>query len=106
MIQVLALWLPVVAFVGAGLFNAIGMRATREGFVRWGYPWWWCYVTGGLEILCAILIALPSARPAGLILGTAILGAALLTVLRHGEFMHLAPIGVFLALIGFAVLSA
>jgi uncharacterized membrane protein YphA (DoxX/SURF4 family) len=106
MTQALSIWLLVVAFVGAGLFNAIGMRATREGFVRWGYPSWWGYVTGGLEILSAILIVLPFTRYAGLILGTAILAAALITVLRHREFKHLAPIGMFLVLIGLAALSA
>ena len=105
MTQAVSIWLLVLAFAGAGLFNAIGSRAL-EGFVRWGYPSWWRHVTGGLEILSAVLIALPFARYAGLSLGAAIIGAALLTVLRHREFQHLAPIGVFLALIGVAALSA
>ena len=104
MTQIVSIGLLVAAFLGAGLFNAMGRRATREDFVRWGYPSWFCYVTGGLEILSALLIALPFARPVGLGLGTVIVAAALLTVLRHKAFLHLAPIGVFDALIGAAAL--
>ncbi len=54
------LWLVVAAFFGAGLFNAIGTPATQSSFVRWGYPRWWCRVTGGLEMANAVLIALPA----------------------------------------------
>src|SRR5262245_61145753 len=76
MFHALSIWLLVAAFFGAGVFNAIGTRATRESFARWGYPSWWHLVTGGLEILSAILIALPLARNAGLVLGTTIIAAA------------------------------
>jgi hypothetical protein len=106
MIHVLSIWLLVVALLGAGLFNAVGKSATRESFVRWGYPSWWHWVTGGLEILSAILIAFPLGRDAGLALGAIIIVAASLTVLRHREYKHLAPLGVFLALIALAVFSS
>ena len=46
MIHVVSIWLLVAAFFGAGVFNAIGTRATRESFLRWGYPSWWHLVTG------------------------------------------------------------
>ncbi len=106
MIHTLSIWLLVAAFFGAGLFNAVGTRATREGYVRWGYPIWWHWVTGGLEILSAILIALPLRRAAGLGLGAIIIVVASLTVLRYREYVHLAPLGVFLALIALAVYSS
>ena len=105
MLHLLSIWLLVAAFLGAGVFNAIGTPATKESFVRWGYPLWWCRVTGGLEIATAGLIALPSIREVGLIFGILIVGAAVLTVLRHREFRHLAPLGVFAALLVFAWLS-
>ena len=38
MIRAISIWLLVATFSDAGLFNAIGTRSTREGFVRWGYP--------------------------------------------------------------------
>jgi uncharacterized membrane protein YphA (DoxX/SURF4 family) len=106
MIHLLSIWLLVAALFGAGLFNAVGTRATRESFIRWGYPSWWRWVTGGLEILSAILIALPLGRSAGLALGAIIIVVASLTVLRHREYRHVAPLGVFLALIALAVFSS
>lgn len=106
MIHTLSIWLLVAALFGAGLFNAVGTRATIEGFARWGYPSWWNRVTGGLEILSAILIALPLGRVAGLGLGAAIMVVASVTVLRHREYPHLAPLGVFLALIALVAFSA
>ena len=99
MLQLFAIWLPGVAFLGAGLANAIGTPATRSSFVRWGFPWWWYRVTGALEILVAVLIVIPATRQAGLILGAVVLTAAAVTVLRHRDYAHLAPIGGFVALI-------
>jgi DoxX-like family len=102
MLHVLSIWLLVVAFFGAGVFNAIGTPATKNSFVRWGYPQWWCRVTGGLEMVAAVLIALPGRRDAGLILGAVIAAATVLTVLRHREFSHIVPLSVFVALIALA----
>jgi uncharacterized membrane protein YphA (DoxX/SURF4 family) len=97
--HMVAIWLLVAAFFGAGLFNLIGTPATQDSFARWGYPRWWCRVTGALEIGVAGLLALPFAREAGLILGALIILAAVLTVLRHRAFSHLAPLGFFVALL-------
>jgi len=106
MIHALSIWLLVAAFLGAGLFNAIGTPATLAGFIRWGYPSGWHRVTGGLEILSAILLALAPGRDAGLALGALIITVAILTVVRHREYSHLAPLGVFLALIALAAFSS
>jgi hypothetical protein len=57
-------------------------------------------------MLSAILIALPLGRAADLVLGTIIIAAALLTVLRRRECSDLAPPSVFLALIALAVFSS
>src|SRR5215469_7453239 len=102
MVHALAIWLLVACFFGAGLFNAIGTPATRSDFARWGYPRWWNSLTGGLEMATAVLIAFPVGRVVGLALGTLIIAAAVLTVLRHREFRHLMPLGVFVALIALA----
>src|ERR1700741_4312580 len=102
MIHALSIWLLVAAFFGAGLFNAIGTPGTQSDFARWGYPRWWNILTGGVEILSAVLIALPVSRTAGLALGTAIIAAAVLTVLRHRDFSHLMPLSVIVALIALA----
>jgi membrane-bound metal-dependent hydrolase YbcI (DUF457 family) len=99
MMHTVSIWLLVAGFFGAGAFNAIGTASTRADFARWGYPTWWCRMTGGLEIVAAILIVLPAGSLAGLVLGAIIVTAAILTVVRHREFSHLAPLGAFAALI-------
>ena len=99
MLHDLVVWLLVAAFLGAGLFNAVGTRATRDDFARWGYPRWWCCVTGALEVMSAALIALPTGRGVGMVLGAVIIAAAIVTVLRRREFSHVAPLGAFAALL-------
>src|SRR6202012_4646120 len=91
--------LLAAGFVIAGLFNALATSTTRSNFVRWGYPSWWGRVTGGLEISAAILVAIPATHAPGLIVCAVILAAAALTILRHREFSHLAPIGCFASLL-------
>ena len=106
MLQSISIGFLVAAFFGAGLFNAIGTTATRNSFRRWGYPGWWCRFTGALEILIAILIAFSATRAAGLLLGAVTIAAAILTILRHREWSHLAPLGLFAALLVLAALTS
>jgi hypothetical protein len=56
--------------------------------------------------MSAVLIALAVSRIVGLALGVGIIAAAILTVLRHRDFSHLAPLGVFVALIALAATSS
>ena len=106
MVHALSIWLLVAGFFGAGLFNAIGTPGTQGDFARWGYPRWWNNLTGGLEMMSAVLIALPVSRIPGLALGVVIIAAAVLTVLRHRDFSHLVPLSVFVALIALAETSS
>ena len=106
MVHAVSIWLLVAGFFGAGLFNAIGTSGTRSDYARWGYPPWWGVPTGGLEIMSAVLIALPASRMIGLALGAIIIAAAVLTVLRHRDFTHLAPLSVFVALIAVVATSS
>ena len=84
-------WLLEIAFLGAGFVNAFGPASIQEGFVRWGYPRWWNYVTGSLEVVAGVMIATDSLRVAGLILALTICVAAGATLLRFREFSHLPP---------------
>ena len=81
MAHVVSVCMLVAGLFGAGLYNAIGTSATQSSFVRWGYPRWWGSLTGGLEMVSAVLIALPASRVVGLMLGAAIILAAVLTLL-------------------------
>ena len=91
----IVVWLLVVAFFGGRSFNAIGTRATRDTIARWGYPRWWCRVTGGLEIVVAALLAVPVSRDVGSALGATIIVAAVVTIVRRREFAHMAPLALF-----------
>lgn len=104
MVHFIMIGLVVAAFLGAGVFNAIGTAATNRDFARWGYPDWWNMVTGGIEIICAGLIALPLTRVAGLALAAVIIVAAVGTVLRYRDFSHLPPLALFAVLIGLAAI--
>ncbi|QWA11267.1 DoxX family protein [Sodalis ligni] len=106
MVHAVSVWLLAAGFLGAGLVNAIGTAATRRDFARWGYPRWWGRFTGGLEILSALLIALPASRMVGLALGTVIIAAAVVTVLRHRDLTHLVPLSVFIVVIALAEISS
>jgi DoxX-like protein len=99
MLHILATWSAAAAFFGAGLYNAIGTEPTRSSFARWGFPPWWCRVTGTLEMVVAALIAFPGTLEAGLILGGLIIAAAAWTVVRNREFSHLPPVGLFVSLL-------
>ena len=106
MLHRIAIWLLVVAFVGVGLFNAIGTRGTQDDFARWGYPRWWCHVTGGVEIVAAALLAFPAGRGIGMVLGVVIIAVAIVTVVRRQEFSHVASLGVFAALLVIAATTS
>ncbi|MDH6260418.1 DoxX family protein [Bradyrhizobium sp. BR13661] len=99
MLSILATWTLAAAFFGAGLYNAIGTAATQSSFARWGFPPWWCRVTGALEIAIAALMAFPGTFPFGLICGALVIAAAAWTVVRNREFSHLPPIGLFVGLL-------
>jgi len=63
-------------------------------------------VTGGLETMSAALIALPAGRGVGMAFGAIIIAAAIATVLRRREFSHIAPLGVFAALLVLAATTS
>uniref|UniRef100_UPI003B528FB8 DoxX family protein n=1 Tax=Roseovarius indicus TaxID=540747 RepID=UPI003B528FB8 len=78
-------------FVIGGTLNIFASDAILADYERWGYPDWFHYVTGGLEWLTAVLIASPTARQFGNLLGCGVMAAAAATVLLHGETGHAVP---------------
>ena len=93
-------WLLALAFVAAGLANALGGADVKTQFVRWGYPAWWNLVTAALEILGAALIVAPETRLWGLAFEGTVLIAAMATVAWRQEYKHLLPAAALSALIG------
>ena len=70
--------------------NVFATEDVLSDYQAWGYPSWFHYVTGGLEWTSAVLIAVPTTRLIGSLLGGAVMCAALVTLLLHGEVLHAA----------------
>jgi hypothetical protein len=101
--RTLRLLVAAVFLVGA-FGNLAGHETIVEDYARWGYPSWFRFVTGALEVATTILLLSKRNKGFGILLGGAIMVAALGTLLLHGELPHaLAPAGVIVALSMIAV---
>ena len=74
-----------LAFLGAGGSKLAGAQMHVENFARWGYPAWFQYVTGLIEVLGALMIFLPSTRFHGAIMLVCTMVGAVATHLNAGE---------------------
>ena len=88
--QVLALALAAFFVVGS-LSNIFAPGSIYEEYLRWGYPHWFHFVTGSLELTTAVLLAQARTRLWGSALGCTVMLAALATVTLHGEYGHGVP---------------
>ncbi|WP_219910122.1 DoxX family protein [Variovorax sp. WS11] len=87
-------------FLLGGFGNVFAADQILEDYVRWGYPGWFHYVSGVLEMSTAALLLFVRTRIAGVLVGTAMMVAAAGTVLLHGEFLHaIAPVAVLILLL-------
>jgi hypothetical protein len=85
--QVLPLALAAFFVVGS-LINIVASRSIIEEYLKWGYPHWFHFVTGSLELMTAVLLARARTRLWGSALGCTVMLAALTTVTLHGEYGH------------------
>lgn len=86
-------WLLAIFFVVGGLANLFASDQVRQDYQAWGYPAWFHYVTGVLELTTAALLAFPRTRLVGSTLGAFVMTAAAATVLVNAEYAHaLAPL--------------
>src|ERR1700744_4684492 len=70
-------------FVVGSLSNIFAPGSIYEEYLRWGYPHWFHFVTGSLELTAAVLLAQARSRLWGAALGCAVMLAALATVILH-----------------------
>ena len=75
-------------FVVGSLSNIVAPRSIVEEYLKWGYPHWFHFVTGSLELMTALLLARARTRLWGSALGCTVMLAALATVAVHGEYGH------------------
>ena len=93
------------AFLIGSLINASAIKPIRDEFVRYGFPWWWCFVTAILEFLTACLLVMGSTFAFGAILGVCIMVAAIVAVIRARDFGHILPPAAFLTLLLIAIFA-
>ncbi len=91
------------AFLAGSVINATALKPIREEFVRYGFPWWWCWVTALLELLTAFLLVIGSTFAIGAALGGCIMVAAIFAVIWARDFRRILPPAIFLLLLLVAV---
>jgi hypothetical protein len=96
-----ALTLALAAFFVVGfVINTFMVKLVGPEYRRWGYPEWFHLVSGGLELIVALLLPAMATRLFGVALGSAIMLAAIATVVWHREYHRAAPpLGVFVLLV-------
>lgn len=82
--HVLAILLGL-GMLAAGGAKLAGVEQLAQNFARWGYPGWFLYLTGVIEIVAGIGVAVPKTRlPGSAIVAGTMIGATV-THIRAGE---------------------
>lgn len=100
--KLIALWvatlLPVALFLFAGGHKLAASPPFPDRFVNhYGLPLWFLYVTGAVEVVGALLLAIPRTAVFGSLILVCTMIGAVLTHLKVGEY---AQTGVPLVLLG------
>ncbi len=69
---------PAAFFVVGSLSNIFAPGSIYQEYLRWGYPPWFHFVTGSLELTAAVLLAQARTRLWGSALGCTVMLAVLL----------------------------
>lgn len=99
-------WALAAFFTLGAVINVIAPGSTAAEYRRWGYPDWFHFVTGALELATAVLLAVAATRLLGVGLGGAVMFAATATVIVHGEYVRAAPPVAVLILLGIVAWTA
>jgi len=81
-----ALWVVLGAmFIIAGGAKLMGSHSQVEHFAQWGYPLWFLYLTGIIEVGGGICLFIPKAQFYGIVVLSVTMVGAALTHLRAHE---------------------
>ena len=87
---------PAAVFFAAGGAKLAGATAMVQVFNAIGFGQWFRYVTGGIEVLSAVFLLVPSLAPFGaILLACTMIGA----ILAHVTALHTSPAGPIVLLI-------
>jgi hypothetical protein len=84
--------LPVLLMVFGGTFGVIKPALAMPGFLHYGYPDRFFLPICILELVCAVVYAIPRTSALGAILLTGYLGGATATHVRAGEPIFIVPV--------------
>jgi len=91
-VSVLAVILAL-AFAGAGIAKLFSAPMMVAEFALFGYPQWFLYVVGALEVLSAIFFLLPRLRAVATAIVVCIMIGAIFSHVTHGQFgMAIGPL--------------
>ncbi|HET9742771.1 MAG TPA: DoxX family protein [Terriglobales bacterium] len=92
--------LPVLLMVATALFGFLNPAVATAGLEKYGYPAHVAMKLCALELICAILYAIPQTAVFGAIMVTAYFGAAVATHVRVGEPFYIPVIVAIVMWIG------
>lgn len=85
--------LLTLAFVLSGATKLAGAEMYVTNFTKWGYPIWFMYLTGLIEVVCAVLLWPRQTRLIGALgLVATMVGAILTHLLNQEAAMIAAPV--------------
>lgn len=97
--------LLTLGFLMFGGSKLAGQQMHVENFARWGYPTWFMYLTGLIEVVGAVLLWPQRTRLIGALLLVATMLGAILTHLVNGEAAFITMPVVLLLLAAFVAWS-
>jgi uncharacterized membrane protein YphA (DoxX/SURF4 family) len=74
-----------VFFIMAGGKKLLGQEAQIDSFFRWGYPLWFLYLIGAIELVGGISLLFPQLRFFGILMLSVTMIGASITHFRAGE---------------------
>ncbi|HEY9278977.1 MAG TPA: DoxX family protein [Eoetvoesiella sp.] len=102
-VVVLLSWLLAAVFAHAAYLNLTGPAFIRDEFQRWGFPAWFRYLVGALELLALILGLFSATRLAGMVMLGALLLGVCWTLAKEADWHRLAFPLVLMALVALVI---
>ena len=92
-------WALAAFFVIGFVINTFMVDKVGPEYRRWGYPDWFHFVSGGLDLIVALLLPITATRLYGVALGCGIMLVAIATVVGHREYPRALPPFIVLVLL-------
>jgi hypothetical protein len=97
--SIVALWLAVI-FALIGAVQLAGPNFVRDAYRHWDYPQRIRLVTGVLDVVAAIMLAVPVFRGWGIALAAILTFGSVIVFLSHRQYRYAVPaIGLMIALV-------